>query len=102
MQKDERSLLHLYRQLIRLRKQTPALHSGDYAPLRSHNDVLAFERFSPTEKLNVALNLTHEPRRMDFASDGNVVLSTHLDRKDSTVERSLLLRPDEGVIVSTG
>ena len=32
MQKDERSLLHLYRQLIRLRKQTPALHSGDYAP----------------------------------------------------------------------
>ena len=39
---------------------------------------------------------------MDFASDGNVVLSTHLDRKDSTVERSLLLRPDEGVIVSTG
>jgi alpha-glucosidase len=102
MQNDERSLLHLYRQLIRLRKQTPALHSGDYAPLRSHNDVLAFERFSPTEKLNIALNLTHQPRRMDFASDGNIVLSTHLDRKDSTVERSLLLRPDEGVIVSTG
>jgi alpha-glucosidase len=99
MQKDKRSILHLYRQLIWLRKETPAFRSGDYAPLRSHNDIFTFQRFTATEKFNVALNLTHEPRRLDCASDGNVVLSTHLDRKDIAVERWLLLRPDEGVII---
>jgi alpha-glucosidase len=99
MQKDKRSILHLYRQLISLRKETPAFRSGDYAPLRSYNDILTFERFTASEKFKVALNLTHEPRRIDCASGGNVILSTHLDRKDIAVERSLLLRPDEGVIV---
>jgi alpha-glucosidase len=41
MEKDGYSILHLYRQLISLRKQTPALRSGGYAPLRSRDDVLA-------------------------------------------------------------
>ena len=101
MQKNKRSILHLYRQLILLRKQTSAFRSGDYAPLRSRNDVLAFERFTATDKFQVALNLTHEPRRVDWLEEGTLVLSTHLDRKDISVKRSLLLRPDEGVIVKT-
>jgi hypothetical protein len=31
--------------------------------------------------------------------EGHTILSTHLDRKDLAVKRSLLLRPDEGVII---
>jgi alpha-glucosidase len=99
MQKDKRSILHLYRQLILLRRQTPAFRSGDYAPLRSRNDVLAFERLTASDKFQVALNLTPEPRRVDWLEEGTLVLSTHLDRKDVAVKRSLLLRPDEGVII---
>jgi glycosidase len=29
LQKDDGSILHLYRELIRLRKEAPAFHSGD-------------------------------------------------------------------------
>src|SRR5205814_9098411 len=99
MQKDKRSILHLYRQLILLRRQTPAFRSGDYAPLRSRNDVLAFERFTATDKFQVALNLTREPRRVDWLEEGTLVLSTHLDRKDISVKRSRRLRPAECGIV---
>ncbi|MFL6818386.1 MAG: alpha-amylase family glycosyl hydrolase [Bradyrhizobium sp.] len=98
MQKDKRSILHLYRELIRLRKTSPAFRSGDYAPLRSYNDIFAFERFTDAEKFRVALNLTHEARRVD-CPDGDLVISTYLDGKDMAVQRSVLLRPDEGVII---
>jgi alpha-glucosidase len=99
LQKDDNSILQLYRELIRLRKETPAFHSGDYAPVRSRNDVFRYERFAAGGKFAVALNLTHEPRRIELAGDGNIALSTHLDRKNVPVAGSLLLRPDEGVIV---
>jgi hypothetical protein len=36
---------------------------------------------------------------MDCAVEGHTILSTHLDRKDLAAKRSLLLRPDEGVII---
>jgi hypothetical protein len=31
--------------------------------------------------------------------DGDLVISTYLDGKDMAVQRSVLLRPDEGVII---
>ena len=99
MEKDRRSILHLYRALIRLRKQTPALRTGEYAPLRSRNDILVFERYTQTEKYHVALNLTDEPRRMHHPVEGHLILSTYLDGKDMAVKGSMLLRPNEGVII---
>jgi len=99
MEKDRRSILHLYRELISLRKQTPALRSGEYRPLRSRNDILSFERFTDSDRYHVALNLTDQPRRMHYLVEGQVMLSTHLDRKDFAVKDGLLLRPDEGVII---
>src|SRR5215211_920696 len=44
LKEDQRSLLWLYRRLMALRRATPALTAGDYRPLRSHNDILRFER----------------------------------------------------------
>jgi hypothetical protein len=78
----------------------PAHHSNHYAPLRSHNDILTYQRFTDTEHLTVALNLTHGARRLNCAN-GNVVFSTHLDRQDLRIVGSLLLRPDQGVIIRT-
>jgi alpha-glucosidase len=98
LQKDARSILQLFRELIRLRKNTPALRTGDYAPLRSRNDILAYERFTATDRFRIALNLSHEARRLEGA-EGKIVLSTHLDRKDRPATRSLVLRPDEGVMI---
>jgi alpha-glucosidase len=99
LQKDPCSILNLYRELIRLRKQTPALQSGDYAPIRSRNDVLLYERFTSTEKFMVALNITHEPRVTEIPGGGKIAISTCLDRQGLRIAGPLLLRPDEGVII---
>jgi alpha-glucosidase len=99
LQQDKRSILHLYRELIALRKSTPALHSGEYAPLRSRNDILCYQRFTDQEKFTIALNLTHDARRLEDIGAGDIVLSTWLDRRDVPVAPQQVLRPDEGIIV---
>jgi len=44
LQADERSLLWLYRRLIRVRRAEPPLVSGDYVPLCSRNDIVMYKR----------------------------------------------------------
>jgi alpha-glucosidase len=52
LQQDPRSVLWLYRFLIRLRKHEKALAAGSYVPMRSRNDVLMFKRsYGDTELL---------------------------------------------------
>jgi alpha-glucosidase len=99
LQQDARSILHLYRELIALRKRTPALTSGEYAPLRSRNDILAYERFTETERFGIALNLSHEPRRIEHFETGKIVISTLLDRSGPSISSGHLLRPDEGIVI---
>jgi alpha-glucosidase len=99
LQQDQQSILHLYRELILLRNATAAFHCGEYAPLRSRNDILCYERFTAREKFTVALNFTHEARRLEGVHDGDIVLSTLLDRRGVPLVRQQLLRPDEGVII---
>src|SRR4051812_44559623 len=99
LRNSERSILQLYKQLIQLRKQTPALHSGDYAPMRSRDDVLVYQRYTEAERFTVMLNLSHEARRSPLPERGTVVLSTYLDESDRAVSDFVTLRPDEGIIV---
>jgi alpha-glucosidase len=99
LQDDRRSILHLYKELIRLRKENPALHSGDYMPLRSRNDILAYQRFTDTERFTITLNLAHEARRFDLSGEGEIILSTLLDHHSLRSKPDLLLRPHEGLII---
>lgn len=97
-QRDQRSLLSLYRRLIALRREQRALHAGDYRPIRSRNDILSYERVTTGARLLVALNLVHQPRRLDWSGEGKLLLSTCLDG-EREVKGPLLLREDEGVVV---
>jgi alpha-glucosidase len=99
MRKDKRSILWLYKKLIALRKEEPALQAGEYVPLRSANDVFMYRREHGQDKLLVALNLKDEPRRIDFGQAGRVLLSTYLDGKDEPVDGAHLLRANEGIVV---
>jgi glycosidase len=59
---DPRSLLSLYRQLIRLKQSLSALKKGDFIPLSTDNGsapIFAFLRRSADEQLLVALNLSN-------------------------------------------
>jgi alpha-glucosidase len=100
---DPRSLLSLYRRLIALRRSEPALAVGSYAKVPSRGTVLAYARRETERELLVALNLGHEAAELDRGSDGatgRVLLSTHLDREGEAVSARLVLRADEGVVVS--
>jgi alpha-glucosidase len=100
---DPTSMLALYRRLIAHRRATPALAIGTYTALEARGDVLAYVRTFAGHRCLVVLNLGAQPTH--FTSDqvqirGHVELSTHLDRADEDVRGKIVLRGDEGVIVT--
>lgn len=98
---NPRSVLALYRRLIALRRATPPLAIGSYAPLAAEGDVLAYLRQHAGQRVLVALNFGPEARTLALGElRGRVLLSTHLDSADDPVGDTLALRPDEGVIVA--
>ncbi len=68
------SMLSLYRALLALRRERPALAVGDFALVDSEDGVLAYERRYEGERLGIALNLTAEARALPF--EGRTLLST--------------------------
>jgi alpha-glucosidase len=99
---DYRSILHLYRALIELRRQYPPLVSGDYVQIAAQGDLLLYRRQQEGQAMVVALNLGAEPVSMtsDAAGlDGEVLLSTMLDRAGEKIQGTLDLRGNEGVII---
>jgi alpha-glucosidase len=101
---DPASMLALYRSLIALRRATPALTHGSYAPFAAYGDLLAYLREHAGRRMLVALNLGPQPQTLELGTlgQGRVLLSTALDRADERVSDTLALRPDEGLIVELG
>jgi alpha-glucosidase len=100
---DAQSIFNLYRELIKLRKQIPALTSGDYVPLAAEGDVLLYRRLNGDKSVVIALNLGAEPVSVSSTSIGfgsEILLSTFLDRQHENVESVLDLRGNEGVIIA--
>jgi glycosidase len=96
---EPRSMLNLYRELLRLRRRVPALVLGDYRSLRTADEIFAYERVLDDEHLLVALNFSEE-ERVVRTDPGEILLSTYLDR-DAPINERLILRPHEGVVVRT-
>ena len=74
-----RSMLNLYRLLLKLRRLEPALSIGSYGPGATTASVLAYERRHAERRLLIALNLSDE--RAPFPCDGialRTLLSTHV------------------------
>jgi alpha-glucosidase len=104
MVEEPHSILTLYRQLLAARRVHSALAIGDFALLDSEGDVLAYERRHGAERLIVALNLGERSQRLKLparASDCWPLLST-VASAPLVRDGELLLRPDEGVILTVG
>jgi alpha-glucosidase len=97
---DPRSLLHLYRELLALRRATPALHAGSFRRLEAPEGVLAFERRAGDERALVALNFAGEPRELRF-EDAPVRRALSTDPERALPERSgsAALGPSEGLLL---
>ncbi|MGI8779459.1 MAG: DUF3459 domain-containing protein [Solirubrobacteraceae bacterium] len=97
---DQTSILHLYRRLIGLRRSSAALREGDYATHpASDARRLVFARAAEGERKLVALNVSDAPCRLELGEDGEIIVSTALDRAGERVTGTLALRPAEGVVM---
>ena len=100
---DPRSMLALYRRLLALRKNTRALHAGDYRPLDdAPPQCFAYLRQAEDETVMVALNFSAEPACVPLPSPGRgrLLLSSHLDRNDESLRKHVSLRGHEAVIIA--
>jgi alpha-glucosidase len=99
---DTRSILSLYKALIRLRRESRALVGGSYVPIAADGDLLLYRRQGGGAVVTVALNLGAEPVSIaseQIGLDGEILLSTHMDRDGEKIHGALDLRDNEGVII---
>ncbi len=104
--KDPHSLLNLYRRLIRLRKETPALQLGSYRALPgAEKGVFAYLRELGGHRVAVLLNFTPRDRRVDLRGcpgkgAWRVLLSTRGPEGAETDPAEIRLLPDQALILS--
>jgi alpha-glucosidase len=99
---DPDSMLTLYRRLIALRRREPALVVGDYRPVVSEPDVVAYLREHAGARWLVALNLSATEQRLALeapAARGEIIVATDRKRERERVDAELRLAADEGVVV---
>ena len=96
--RDRRSPLHLCRDLIALRRRSPALRSGNYESLATPAGVWAWRR---GDEFAVALNLSDGDARVEGV-DGVIRISTRRDRDGEGVRGRLRLARAEGAVVELG
>lgn len=100
------SLLTLYRRLLRLRKEKPALQVGDYRPLPwADMGVYAYFREGKGARLAVFLNFTNRPFPLNTKAariEGGpwkIILSTYPGKEGGFLAKDVLLDPGEAVIM---
>jgi len=92
-ERDRASMLALYRALLALRRQEPALSVGSLTLIDAPEGVLAYERRDGDRRLLVMLNLTAENVTVDWR--GEPLLST----LDGSPERGMLYA-NEGIVIA--
>jgi alpha-glucosidase len=76
LKKDERSIVHLYRSLLALRRTTPALTQGTLTLLDAPDGVVAYERRRGGQVCIVLINFTDAAMECPLAEGGTVALAS--------------------------
>jgi alpha-glucosidase len=99
---DPRSMLSLYRALIRLRRDNDVLSAGGFRLVAATDHVLAYERRLGNQRVLIALNMTDQAQILRAGkSVREALLSTYLDNPDLLTSEAIHLRADEGLILET-
>jgi alpha-glucosidase len=93
------SVLNLYRRLIHLRRENEALISGRIESPTAEGPLLRYQRTDGTKRFVIFLNLRHEPQETAFG-EGQIVISTFLDREKELINGNVSLRPAEGLVIT--
>ena len=92
-------MLNLYRRLLALRRQYPALHAGEITEVTAEGSLLRFRRTGTTQKFQVLLNLGAEPVGT-HCDAGTVLLTTLLDGEGAEAEGMLTVEGGEGLLIA--
>ncbi|MEO0563744.1 MAG: alpha-amylase family glycosyl hydrolase, partial [Chloroflexota bacterium] len=92
------SILSLYRRLLWYRKDHLSIAVGDYAPIDTPENVYGFTRTHGDERHLVLLNFGGDAQAVALPGDGEIVISTGLDR-DGAISGSVELGGDEGLLI---
>jgi alpha-glucosidase len=101
--RDPGSIYRLYRRLVALRREQPALRQGTYRPIAASGDLLLYTREFEHDRIFVALNLGPEPTAVALPSRsvvGKLLASTFGDRDHELVRETIDIRGNEGVLVA--
>jgi alpha-glucosidase len=99
---DPSSMLHLYRDLIALRRREAALAIGNLDRIEAVGLALVYTRSFAGRRLLVALNFGHVRQDLPLApgTSGRVLLSAGRGREGEPITRTLALGADDAVIVA--
>ncbi len=102
-QEDQTSTLNFYKSLLKLRREIPALHRGDFSFVEeTPTEIMAYVRSAEGERLLVIINFEGTECNLDLSSLGNsgkVLLSSQLAKSDRVVLSELLLKPHESLLI---
>ncbi len=102
-QEDPYSMLTFYKRLIKLRQQEPSLMVGDYVPVYSDTQVIAYIRqLNDAPRFLIVLNLSHRPcffKPKDSSLKGTVEIATSPEWEGNAVGETISLGGDEGILV---
>lgn len=100
---DKYSFLSLYRRMISLRQQELSLMVGNYTPVYSDNQIIAFVReLEGHHRFLIVLNLSHRPcyyKPHDLELEGVVEVATYPELEGTYVKGTIILGGDEGIVV---
>ncbi len=100
---DKYSFLSLYRRMISLRQQEPSLMVGNYKPVFSDNQMIAYIReLEGHHRFLIVLNLSHRPcyfKPHHMKLEGVVEVATYPELEGVYLEGTINLAGDEGIVV---
>jgi alpha-glucosidase len=102
-QHDPMSTLHFYKTLLRLRREMPALHRGDFNFVKEvPTDVMSYVRSSAGQRVLVIINFEGQKHTLDLSSlgdSGKAVLSSRFRKPNSVALSELSLKPHESLLI---
>jgi alpha-glucosidase len=98
LKKDATSIYELYRKLLRLRREYGFLAHGKLADVKAEGHVLRFLRGNGDTRVEVVMNLGHDPVRTQVRT-GTILVSTGIDREGEGVSDAIDLKAGEGLMI---
>lgn len=93
---EKESLLNIYKKLIEIRKNHPALHEGEIEVISTQNNVLIYERKNSEEIIQVYINFSKKNQPININNYSSILFKTKGLIK---VSNQMLILKESGLII---